>query len=57
MFGSIMMHHMDCFIRRIGRQVRWEAEASIPMFLLVRVVEDGILLHWITTPNIIIILK
>ena len=38
MFGSIMMHHMDCFIRRIGRQVRWEAEASIPMFLLVRVV-------------------
>ena len=56
-FLYIATHHTDCFIRRIGRQVRWEAEASIPTLLLVGVVEDGIVLHWMTNPNIIIILK
>ena len=53
----IATHHIDCFIRQIGRKVRWEAEASIPTLLLSGIVEDGIVLHWITTPNIIIILK
>ena len=53
----IATHQMECFILRIGNRVRWEAEASIPTLLLVGVVEDGIVLHWITTPNIIIILK
>ena len=57
MFVSIAIHHTDCFIFRIGRRVRWEAEASIPTLLLVGVVEDGIVLHWMTNPNIIIILK
>ena len=57
MFVSIAMHHTDCFIFRIGRRVRWEAEASIPTSLLVGVVEDGIVSHWTANPNIIIILK
>ena len=57
MFGSIAMHHTDCFILRIDRWVRWEAEARITTLLLVGVAEEGIISHWITTPNIIIILK
>ena len=57
MFGSIAMHHTDCFICRIGRRVRWEAEVIIPTLLLLGVVEGGIVLHWMTNPNIIIILK
>ena len=57
MFGSIVMHHTDCFVLRISRRVRWEAEARIPTLLLVGVAEKGIVLHWITTPNIIIILN
>ena len=56
-FLYIATHHTDCFIRRIDSRVRWEVEARIPTLLLVGVLEECIVLHCITTPNIIIILK